>query len=314
MSARPDILVTGPLDAGLMAKLEDAFAVHKLWLAADRDRFLAECAGSIRGIATRSVVGADAALMAALPRLEIIACFGAGYEAVDLPAARSRGIRVTNTPDVLTEDTADFAIGAIFALARRIVEGDRFIRAGRWGREVLPSSVRVRGKRLGIVGLGRIGLGIACRAEAFNMTIAWHGPRPKPAIPYRYVADIAELAGESDFLVLTCPGGPATRHLVGRAVLDALGPRGMLVNIARGSVVDELALLQALRDKTIAGAALDVFADEPAVPETFHALDNVVLTPHIASTTVETRAAIGDLLFANLSAQFSGKALPSAVA
>jgi len=146
------------------------------------------------------------------------------------------------------------------------------------------------------------------------MTIVWHGPRPKPAIPYRYVADIAELAGESDFLVLTCPGGPATRHLVGRAVLDALGPRGMLVNIARGSVVDELALLRALRDKTIAGAALDVFADEPAVPEAFHALDNVVLTPHIASTTVETRAAIGGLLFANLSAQFSGKALPSAVA
>jgi hydroxypyruvate reductase len=214
---------------------------------------------------------------------------------------------------VLTEDTADFAIGAIFALARRIVEGDRFIRAGRWGREVLPSSVRVRGKRLGIVGLGRIGLGIARRAEAFAMTIAWHGPRPKPEVPYRYVADIAELARECDFLVLTCPGGSATHHLVDAGILAALGPRGMLVNIARGSVVDEAALLDALRGKTIAGAALDVFADEPAVPEGFHALDNVVLTPHIASTTAETRAAIGDLLFANLEAHFAGKAVPSPV-
>jgi lactate dehydrogenase-like 2-hydroxyacid dehydrogenase len=311
---RPELLLTGPLYPELTARLDAEFATVKPYLAADPRAVLAEATPRIRAIATRGMVGADAALIARLPKLEIIACFAVGTDKIDLAAARARGIRVTNTPDVLTEDTADFGIAMIFALARRIVEGDRFIRAGQWLKGGLPSSTRVHGKRLGIVGLGRIGEGIARRAGAFAMEIAYTGPRAKPEKPWRFVPDVAELAHGSDFLVLCCPGGPATRHLVDAGVLEALGPKGMLVNIARGSVVDEAALIAALAEKKIAGAALDVFSDEPNVPPTLLALDNVVLAPHIASTTEETRAAMGELVYANLAAHFAGRPLLSPVA
>ena len=238
------------------------------------------------------------------PKLEIISIFGVGCDAVDLAAARARGVVVTNTPDVLTEDTADYAMALLLALARRIAEGDRFVRAGRWLKGPLPNSSRVHGRKLGIVGLGRIGAAAAARARAFSMDVHWHGPRPKPDVPYVYHNDLVELAETVDFLLLTCPGGPETHAIINGEVLTKLGPNGFLINIARGSVVDELALIHALSTNAIAGAALDVFPDEPRVNPALTMFENVILEPHIASTTVETRRAIGDLMVANLIAHF----------
>ena len=309
-----DILMTAPLEPLLMDELDRDFTTHRLWQAKDRDAFLAEVAPRIRGVVSRSAVGADAALMQALPKLEIISIFGVGTDKVDLAAARQRGIRVTNTPDVLTEDTADYAIGLLLALARKIVAGDRYIRDGHWKTKgIMPNSTRVFGKKLGIVGLGRIGQVAAQRATAFNMEISYSGPREKPNLPYRYFADPVAMASHVDFVILTCPGGPETAGLVNAAFLKALGPGGMLVNIARASVVDEDALVAALTGGTIKAAALDVFPNEPNVSDALLALPNVVVEPHIASTTEETRRAIGALVFANVKAHFSGAPLPSPV-
>lgn len=306
---KPDILLPGALPPDLVARLTETFATHSVQ-GASVDPAIAE---QIKGIATRSMVGADADLISQLPNLEIISIFGVGCDAVDLEAARRRGVIVTNTPDVLTEDTADYAIALLLALARRIAEGDRFVRAGRWTKGPLANSTRVRGRKLGIVGMGRIGAAAAQRARAFGLDIHWHGPRPKPDLPYVYHDAIGDLAEAVDFLLLTCPGGPATDGLINDAVLRKLGPRGFLINIARGSVIDEPAMIRALRDGAIAGAALDVFPNEPHVSPELLALENVILEPHIASTTVETRQAIGDLMFANLVAHFERRPLPSRV-
>jgi lactate dehydrogenase-like 2-hydroxyacid dehydrogenase len=308
-----EIIVTDPVEPALMRQLEDTFAIRRLWEAEGRDAFLREHASHARGLVTRSMVGADAAMMDALPKLEIISVFGVGTDAVDLEAARKRGIIVTNTPGVLTDDTADYGMALLLALARKIAEGDRFVRAGRWPGEAFPNSVRVNGKKLGIVGLGRIGSGVARRAEAFGMEIFYSGPNEKPDLPYGYIPDITALAETVDFLILTCPGGPDTKGLVDQAVLKSLGAQGMLVNIARASVIDEAALLDALRDNTIKAAALDVFADEPHVPEAFLKLDNVLLAPHIASKTAETRGDIGDLVYRNIKAHFAGSEVLSRV-
>lgn len=296
---RPSVLLPGSLPPDLVTRLSEAFELQHGTVPKD--------AADVRGIATRSMVGADAALIARLPSLEIVSVFGVGCDAVDLEAARARGIIVTNTPDVLTEDTADYAIALMLALARRVAEGDRFVRAGRWRSGGLPNSARVHGKKLGIVGLGRIGGAVAARARGFRMDIHWHGPRPKPDTELTYHARLADLAEAVDFLVLTCPGGVATDRMVNAEILERLGTAGFLINISRGSVVDEPALIAALRDGRIAGAALDVFADEPNVPEALLAMDNVIVEPHIASTTVETRRAIGDLVLANLKAHFAGQ-------
>ena len=308
---KPDILITAPIEPALMAQLDADFETHRLWSADDQDGLLATLADRVTCVVTRSAVGADAALMDALPKLELIAVFGVGADKVDLGAARERGIKVTNTPGVLTEDTADYAIGLLLALARRIVVGDRFVREGGWTKGMLPNSTRVHGKRLGIVGLGRIGASVARRAEAFALEILYTGPSDKPDLPYRYVPDAVSLASQVDFLVLTCPGGPETRDLVDMRLLKALGPAGMLINISRGSVVDETALANALSAGVIAGAALDVFSDEPNVSQALLAAPNLIVEPHIASTTVETRKAIGELVFANVAAHFAGQPLPS---
>ncbi|MBN9241267.1 MAG: 2-hydroxyacid dehydrogenase [Mesorhizobium sp.] len=307
---RHHILLTAPVEPRLMAGLDAVYTVHRLWEAEDPGALLASAAAFVTGVVTRSVVGADAALMAALPKLEVIALFGIGADAVDLAAAKARGIRVANTPGVQTEDTADYSIALLLALARRIVEGDRHVRQGRWQHGLLANSTRVSGKTLGIVGLGRIGSGVARRAEAFAMKILYTGPTAKPDVPWTYVDTVEALAREVDFLVLTCPGGPATRGIVNAEVLRALGADGMLVNIARASVVDEPALIAALRDRTIKAAALDVFPDDPHVSPAFLDLENVVLEPHIASTTVETRMAICDLVLENLAAHYGGKVAP----
>jgi lactate dehydrogenase-like 2-hydroxyacid dehydrogenase len=298
--------MTSPLEPALMNALDNAFSTHRLWEAKDREAYLAEIGPRVRGVVTRSAIGIDAALMDALPKLELVSVFGVGADKVDLAAARARGIRVTNTPGVLTEDTADYGIGLLLAIARKIVHGDRYVREGRWQQGLMPNSTRVHGKRLGIVGLGRIGAAIAQRALAFAMEVSYSGPRQKPDVPYRYFADPKALAAHVDFLILACPGGPDTAGLVNAALLHALGREGMLINIARASVVDEAALIEALANGTIKAAALDVFPDEPNVSDALLALPNVIVEPHIASTTVETRKAIGELVFANVKSYFTG--------
>jgi lactate dehydrogenase-like 2-hydroxyacid dehydrogenase len=270
--------------------LRDALAADYTVVAQDA----ADAPGrSFRIAVTMAKDGADAALMESLPELRLIASMGAGLDRIDLRAARRRGIAIAHTPDELTEDVADFAIALMFAAARRVAAADRFVRAGRWdvGERMAPA-IGLRGKTVGVVGLGRIGQQIARQASGLGMAVAWTGPRPKPELPWRYVPSVPELASLSDVLILASPGGPETRHLVDAAVLDALGPRGILVNVARGSVVDEAALLAALEGRRIAGAGLDVFENEPRIDPRFLARDDMVLAPHYASITEETRAAI----------------------
>ena len=306
---KPDVLLMGPMYPPTVESLEHAFTVHKVAQAADRDAFIASLADRITAAATTSSRGMDAATMARLPKLALISHFGVGVDSVDVAAANARGIKVTNTPDVLTEDVADLAIGLLLATVRRICAGERYVRAGKWLQGPFPLTDTVQGKTLGIVGLGRIGRAIARRAEAFNLKIAYQGPHRKDGVGYSYFADPVALAREVDFLVAACPGGESTRGLVSRAVLDALGPQGVFVNIARGSVVDEPALVAALAEGRLGGAGLDVFASEPRVPEALFAMDNVVLQPHVASATHPTRRAMGQLVVDNLVAFFAGKPL-----
>ncbi len=252
----------------------------------------------------------NAALLDAVPNARIVAHFGVGYDNVDVECARGKGVVVSNTPDVLTDCVADLAMGLVIDVARGVSAGDRYVRSGRWLKGPMPLATKVSGKRLGIVGLGRIGRAIAARAEGFDMEIRYHNRRQSPDAPYPFEHSLLELARWCDFLMVATSGGEATRGLISAAVIEALGPEGFLVNIARGSVVDEPALVTALAAKRIAGAALDVFADEPRVPEALLAMDNVVLTPHIASATTDTRAAMGQLVLDNLASFFeTGRAL-----
>ena len=312
---KPEILTLTEQVAGdALRQLEDDFLSHPVWRLPDHESVIAAAAPRVRGVATDGHRGVSPALMAQLPNLEIIACFGVGYDAIDIKAAQQRGIAVTNTPDVLTDAVAEIAMGLMIASARRLVEGDRYVRAGGWvDKGALPLGTRVSGARLGVIGMGRIGKAIADAGAAFNMTVAYHGPRPKD-VPWRYYDKPAALAAAVDFLVVACPGGPATRHLVDAGVLAALGPRGTLVNVARGSVVDEAALVKALQDGVLGAAALDVFADEPRVPTALLAMENVVLSPHQGSATHATRGAMGQLVVDNLRAHFAGKPLITRVA
>jgi len=266
-------------------------------------------APQVRAIACKGETVLSGETMARFPKLEAIAVCGVGYDGVDVAAARARGIKVSNTPEVLTDDVADLAIALMLAVSRRIVGADQYVRSGAWGKEPLALARRVSGARLGMVGLGRIGQAIATRAEGFGMSIAYTARSAKPALPYTFYASPRELAENVDFLIVATFGGPTTRGLVGREVLDALGPNGYLVNIARGSVIDEDELVLALQEKRIAGAGLDVFVAEPKVPAALLAMDNVVLTPHIGSATVGTRQAMADLAYANLAAHFAGQPL-----
>jgi lactate dehydrogenase-like 2-hydroxyacid dehydrogenase len=304
---KAEVLIVAAMMRRVMDTLASEFTVHRLWEAADQAALLASIGPRIRGIATTGGRGAEAKLIAALPALEIIACYGVGVDAIDLAAARARGIVVTNTPDVLTDDVADLGVALLLAASRRICQGDRHVRSGAWLEGDMALTRKFTGSKVGILGLGRIGQAIARRCAAFDCEIAWHGPHAKPDVPWRFVPSLVELATDSDFLVLSCPGGAATRNLVDRRVLDALGPQGILVNVSRGSVVDEAALVAALADGRLGGAALDVFVDEPRVPPALFAMDNVVLLPHVASATVETRGAMGDLVINNLRNHFAGR-------
>ena len=303
-----EILLVAPLHAATQAELEANHAVHRLWETNDRESLLAAVASRTEICVTTGGAGASRAFIGKLPNLKLIACFGVGVDAIDLAAARERSIAVTNTPDVLTDDVADLALALILDAMRGISAGDRYVRAGRWLQGALPLQTRMSGKRLGIVGMGRIGQAIARRAAAFDMRIAWHGPRHKD-LPYRFEPDLVALAQSVDVLVASCPGGAATRGLIGRAVLEALGPRGFFVNIARGAVVDEAALVELLASGRLGGAGLDVFLDEPNVPPGLIALDNVVLQPHVASATHETRTAMGRVVLDNIGAFVTGRPL-----
>jgi lactate dehydrogenase-like 2-hydroxyacid dehydrogenase len=301
-----DILFTGKGHAGTQATLEAEFNVHKLHEAPDRDTFLKSISQTIRGIASFGTAPVDGKLMDALPKVEIISNFGVGVDQINLDDAKKRGIIVTNTPDVLNECVADTAIALVLNTLRRLPQCEAYLRAGKWLAAPYPLATSLGGKTMGILGLGRIGEAVAKRATACGMTIRYHN-RSRKDVPYPYDPDPVTLARNSDVLMVVTPGGAETKNLVNAAVLDALGPQGYLVNIARGSVVDEPILLKYLQDKRIAGAGLDVFADEPRVPPAFFSLENAVLFPHVASATVETRKAMGDLQIENLRRHFSGR-------
>ena len=313
-STRPSVLVVWPNRPKAMAEIDAAYRLVHLWQAANAEELIDSDGPEIRAIVTTGERGASAALIERLPRLEIIACFGVGYDGIDVEACRARGIRVTNTPDVLSRDVADMGLGLILMTLRRMAEADRFVRRGDWIQDTLPLGTCLAGKKLGIIGLGRIGMELAKRARAVDMIPAYHNRSRRGDVELPYFATPIELARWADVLVLACPGGAATHHLVTAEVLEALGPEGWLINIARGSVVDEAALVQALETGRIKGAGLDVFADEPRVPEALLAMENVVLQPHMASATEETRDAMAALVVANLAAHFAGRELVTPVA
>jgi hydroxypyruvate reductase len=312
-AAKPAVLTVAKLPPFYLEPLQAAFTVHDRLHETDPEAF-ARVAPTIRAVTGGGESQVPAALMDRLPALEIVSIMGVGYDKVDVPSAIARRVPVTHTPNVLNDEVADLAIALMLSVARRVPQADRYVRDGSWeAKGNMPLARKVSGARLGIVGLGRIGQAIATRAEAFGMSIAYTARNARPALSYRYFPSAKALAAEVDFLVLITPGGEGTRRMINREVLQALGPRGYLINVARGSVVDEAALIEALQQGVIAGAGLDVFEDEPRVPAALRALDNVVLTPHMASATSETRQAMADLALANLQAHFAGRPLLSPV-
>ena len=309
---KPAVLLVSRLPEPLAGRLRECFDCHAL---ADVDAAgLQALAPQLRGMVATGESLVSRALMASLPALEVISVLGVGYDGIDMAAARERGICVTHTPGLSTDDIADFAMALLLTAARQVVNADQFVRRGDWSTGRFPMTRRVSGARLGIIGLGRIGRAVAQRALAFGMEIAYTGRTAKADAPYRWCSDAQTLAASVDFLVVCASGGADTRALVNADVLAALGPSGVLVNIARGSIVDEDALITALRERQILAAGLDVFCHEPHVPPALLALDNVVLTPHMASTTGATVQAMFDLTFANLAAHFDALPVPTPVA
>ncbi len=307
--SKPTVLMIGAYPQWDMEPLERDFDLRKLWLAPDKEAFLDEAAPEARAIATRGELGASAALIDRCPRLEIVSCYGVGVDAIDLDRARARGVRVTNTPDVLTEDVADFAFALVLAHLRKVIEGDAHVRSGAWSAGALPLGASFRGKTLGVLGFGRIGRAIARRAEGFGVAIAYCDVAPAPGSAYAYHDGAVALAKASDILIAAVSGGEATRGIIGAAVFEALGPAGLFVNVSRGSVVDEPALIDALERKRIGAACLDVFWNEPNIDKRLLAFDNVLVQPHQSSGTVETRKAMGKLVRDNLEAHFAGRPL-----
>ena len=305
--SRPHILVVSRPPPFFLAPLKAAFVVHERLHETDLEEF-AGVAPLIRGIAGGGESSVSTALMDQLPSLEMVSIMGVGYDGVDVATALNRRLVVTHTPNVLNDEVADLAIGLMLSVARCIPQADQYVRSGRWVKEgAMPLARKVSGARLGIVGLGRIGQAIADRAAAFGMSIAYTARTAKPSLAYRFYPSALALAAEVDFLVVITPGGAGTFHMINAQVLRALGPRGYLINVARGSVVDEAALVEALQYGVIAGAGLDVFEKEPHPLQALCKLENVVLTPHMASATHETRQAMADLAVANLQAHFSGQ-------
>ena len=303
-----DLLILSPLPDFLMEPLRAAYVCHAYFDAEDKAAMLAAVGGEIRGIVMSGGGVSPVAMLEQLPKLEIIGVFGVGYDGVPVDWCKAHGIRVTNTPDVLTEDVADMASALVLMTSRKLIAANRFLHEGGWTLRAFPLAHALRGKLAGIVGLGRIGKAIARRLEAHGVRVAYHG-RTRQEVAWEYFDSLMTMAKAVDFLVVACPGGAATKHLINAEVLAALGEKGTLINISRGSVVDEAALIAALQNGTIRGAGLDVFADEPHVPEALLLCENAVLTPHLGSATHETRAEMAQLVVANLAAHFGGKAL-----
>lgn len=308
---KPTILQVGPYPDWDQKPLDKAFETKKLFESDDKENFIKEHGPAARGIATRGELGADSALISACPNLEIISVYGVGFDAVDIDTAKARGIRVTNTPDVLTGDVADLAVAMMLCQSRGMIGAETWVRDGSWAAQGLyPLKRRVFGRKAGILGLGRIGFEIGKRLEGFGMDIAYSDLAPRDdAAGWSFVASPLELARHADFLFVTLAATPATRHIVGADVIKALGPEGMVINVSRAPNIDEEALIQALSNGTLGSAALDVFEGEPALDPRFLELDNVLLQPHHASGTVETRKAMGKLVRDNLTAHFSGQPL-----
>lgn len=306
---KPDVLLMGQFFEPKQRELEGLYTVHRYWEASAKPALLASLAERCEVIVTTGGRGVENEVMQALPKLRLVSCFAVGVDAVDVEWARARNIAVTNTPEVLTEDVADMALALLLATIRRIPYGDRFVREGQWLKGSMALTSSLQGKKVGILGLGRIGSAIARRCLGFNTVIGYSDPLPKADTDYQYFADPVELATWAEVLIAACPGGAATKGLVSREVLTALGAQGVFVNIARGSVVDEPALTELLASGALGRAGLDVFADEPRVPQGLLALENVVLQPHQASATVPTRTAMGQIVLDNVAAYFERKPL-----
>lgn len=306
-----DILMTGPMHPVCMEGIAKLGTVHRLWEAADRDALLAEVGPKIEVIATAT--GCPTELMKRLPNLKLISSYGVGYDSIDVKAANALGVRVTNTPDVLNDAMAEITLGLMIALGRRLVETDAFVRAGKWAEGGFPLTTELTGAKAGILGLGRIGKEIARRLVAMKMEVAYHGRSEQSGQPYRYYASLTEMAKDCDWLVVITPGGAGTDRLVNAEVLAALGPEGALVNVARGSVVDEAALVAALKSGALGAAALDVFEDEPRPHPELMTMPNTVLSPHQGSATRRTRTLMAQLVVDNAKAQIEGGPLLSEV-
>lgn len=308
---KPIILQVGPYPQWDQEPLDAAFRVHRYFESEDKTALLADIGPSVKAIATRGELGANRAMIEACPKLEVISVYGVGFDAVDLQACRERGIRVTNTPDVLTNDVADLGIAMMLCQSRGMLGAETWVRDGSWTNKGLyPLKRRVWGRRAGVLGLGRIGFEVAKRLKGFDMKIGYSDVEAKSyATDMEFVADPVKLAEQSDFLFVTLAASAATRHIVEKEVIEALGPEGMLINISRASNIDEEALLEALETRKLGSAALDVFEGEPKLNERFLALDNVLLQPHHASGTIETRKAMGQLVRDNLAAHFAGQPL-----
>jgi len=308
-SEKIDLLIYGPSKPIVDNGFSDQFVLHSFETNHDLDRLTPAVAGKIRGAAvTYNSVRGDGTTLARFPKLEIVSSFGVGYDHIDANYAREHNIIVTNTPDVLTEEVADIAMGLLIATLREFVKADRYLRSGLWLTQQFPLSVgSLRDRKVGMVGMGRIGQAIGRRLDASRVPVVYHSRNPAAGVSYQHYPDLVEMAKAVDTLILILPGGASTAKMINADVMKALGPRGVIINVARGSVVDEPALIAALKSGTILAAGLDVFANEPTVPDELRAMQNVVLLPHIGSASVVTRNAMDQLVVDNLKAWFSGK-------
>lgn len=310
-----ELLVVDAVPAASLDALEADFVAHKLWLATDRSALLRRVGNRVRAIVTNWQTGFDAALLAALPHVEIVSVYGTGDQALDLPAAKARRITVVNTQQDGTDAAvADLTLGFILVLARRIMEADCFVRAGHWRSAAFAPTTDLSGKTVGIVGLGYIGSQIARRAKAFDMVVCYHDVAAIPNVAYAFCPDLVDMASEADFMVVSCRGGPEANGMINARVLDALGPKGFLIHVAQARFYDEPALIAALRGRRIAGAAIDIFPDEPGIHAAYYDLDNVILSPHVGAITRELLDRRAAIVVRNIKDHFAGRPLSARLA